>query len=596
MHTPDTVVFGAAGFIGRALVARLLEQGRTVAAAVRPGSASRLLSWLDERDLDRSRLTVLDCDITDPGLGALGAAPLPEVRDVYNCAALFSFGLDPEIARVVNIDGAVRVLHWSANRPHLRRLVHITGYRVTVPDSAEHDYAVGAYGASKFEADAVLREQAVAAAVPLTIANPSSVLGPGQYIGLAEMVRDLWNGVLPALPGDAETFLPILDLGYFVDFLTLLPEQPETAGESYTVLDPASPSLPEMIRLLADHMNVRAPRFTIPVSLVSRLPRRLTGVDRERLAFIAGDRYDTSAADAVAERGGLTAPAAATVLRAWADHLVSSRFGAVAADSAAGFHHGLWISGERRTPEFVLLHGLPTDSEAWREVRDLVGASTLAADLPGLGRSAPDTGDPDRWLDDLMAPVTSRPILVGHSLGCLPVLRYATAHPDRIAGVVLVAPAFLQPRGSRLLRTPIVATLLRRLSAARLATALQIPLGPAIESARANLRRPGVARRTAAALRAASRPRAHTVARRLLDELTVPVRIVTGSGDPLATAVTAPVTEIDGAGHYPHLTHPDRVAPILDSVRREFAEAPLTTGPVAARAPRSGGRPRRTPA
>ncbi|MET8799896.1 alpha/beta fold hydrolase [Nocardia sp. NPDC004568] len=572
MSTPDTVVFGSAGFIGRALVARLLEQGHSVAAAVRPGTGARLLSWLDGRDLDLERLTVLDCDITDPGLGALGAAALDDVRDVYNCAARFSFGLDPAEARAVNIDGALHVLRWSADRPRLRRLVHITGYRVTVPDSAEHDYAVGAYGASKFEADAVLREQAAAAGVPLTIANPSSVLGPGQYIGLAELVRDLWHGTLPALPGDSQTLLPILDLDYFLDFLTLLPRQPDTAGRSYTVLDPATPPLPEMIGLLARHLHVRAPRLTLPVGLVARLPRRLTGVDAERLAFIAGDRYDTSAADAVAARAGLVQPAAETVLREWANHLVSSRFGATEADPAAGFDHGLWVSGDRHTPEYVLLHGLPTDSEAWHGIRTLLDAPTLAADLPGLGRSAPRPAGPDRWLDDLMAPIEGRPVLAGHSLGCVPVLRYATAHPDRVAGVVLVAPAFLQRGGSRLARTPIATALLRRLPSARLATLLGIPAGPALESARANLRRPRVARRTVAALRAAGRPGAHATARRLLDELRVPVHVVTGSGDPLTAQVTAPVTEIPGAGHYPHLTHPEQVARILDSVGKDFTD------------------------
>jgi nucleoside-diphosphate-sugar epimerase/pimeloyl-ACP methyl ester carboxylesterase len=573
MSTPDTVVFGAAGFIGRALVARLLQQGHTVAAAVRPGTEARLLSWLDSRDLDRKRLTALECDITDPGLGALGAAPLDDVRDVYNCAARFSFGLDPAAARAVNLDGALHVLRWSAGRPRLRRLVHITGYRVTVPESAEHDYAVGAYGASKFEADAVLREQAAAAAVPLTVANPSTVIGPGQYIGLAELVRDLWHGALPALPGDTETLLPILDLDYFVDFLTLLPRQPDSAGRSYTVLDPASPPLPELIGLLARHMHVRAPRLTLPVGLVAHLPRRLTGVDAERLAFIAGDRYDTSAADAVAARAGLTHPPAETVLRDWADHLVSSRFGATEADPTAGFDRGLWVCGERHTPEYVLLHGLPTDSEAWREVRGLLAAPTLAADLPGLGRSAPQPAGPERWLDDLLAPVAGRPVLVGHSLGCVPVLRYAATHPDRVAGVVLVAPAFLQGGGSRLARTPIATALLRRLPPVRLAALLGIPAGPAADSASANLRRPGVARRTVAALRAAGRPDAHATARRLLDELRVPVHLVTGSADPLTTTVTAPVTEIAGAGHYPHLTHPDQVARILDVVRKDFADS-----------------------
>ncbi|WP_369690236.1 alpha/beta fold hydrolase, partial [Nocardia sienata] len=90
----------------------------------------------------------------------------------------------------------------------------------------------------------------------------------------------------------------------------------------------------------------------------------------------------------------------------------------------------------------------------------------------------------------------------------------------------------------------------------------------------------GVARRTVAALRAAGRPDAHATARRLLDELRVPVHLVTGSGDPLTTAVTAPVTEIAGAGHYPHLTHPEHLARILASIRDDFAAGrPAPTAP-----------------
>ncbi|WP_328387249.1 alpha/beta fold hydrolase [Nocardia sp. NBC_00416] len=570
MSTPDTLVFGAAGFIGRALVARLLEQGRTVAAAVRPGSEPRLRAWLDGRQVDRRRLTVLAADITDPELGAVGSARLDDVRDVYNCAAQFAFGLDPALARAVNIDGAVRVLRWSAQRPRLRRLVHITGYRVTVPESAEHNYAVGAYGASKFEADRILQEEAIATGVPLSIANPSTVIGPGQYIGLAELIRDLWYGRLPALPGSAETLLPILDLDYFVAFLTALPQDPDTAGESYTVLDPASPPLPDLMRLLARHMNVRAPHLTIPVSLVARLPRWVTGVDRERLAFLADERYDTSAAEAVAARAGLVMPATEQIVRTWADHLVSSRFGTTDADPAAGFQGRLWVSGDRHTPEFVLLHGLPTDSEAWREVRERTGVATLAADLPGLGRSAPGPAGPDHRIDELMDAVTSRPVLVGHSLGCVPVLRYAATHPDRVAGVVLVSPAFLQRRGPWITRTPLAAAYLRRLSADRLAALLRVPPGPAIESAGAGLRRGGVARRTVAALRSATRPRSRAAARALLAEATVPVHIVVGSDDPLTSAATAPTTVIDGAGHNPHLTHPEHVAQILTSSQNMF--------------------------
>lgn len=578
MSTPDSVVFGAAGFIGRALVARLLHRGHTVAAALRPGSANRLTGWLDEHGVARERLTVLDCDITDPGLGEVAGLDTAAVRDVYNCAARFSFGLGAGPARAVNIDGALHILDWYTGLPAPRRLVHITGYRVTVPDSAEHDYAVGGYGASKFEADAILRERAAAAGIALTVANPSTVLGPGQYIGLAELVRDLWYGRLPALPGNARTLLPILELDYFVDFLIALPDNPDTAGRSYTVLDPASPPLPELMRILAEHLRVRAPLFTIPTGLVARLPRWLTGVDRERLAFLAEDRYDTSAADEVAAAAGLTMPPAEEVLRNWADHLVSSRFGSAEADPSDSFADGLWVSGDRRTPDLVLLHGLPTDSDAWRAVTAATTASTYTADLPGLGRSAPG-GSPVHFRPDrLMASVTTRPVLIGHSLGCLPVLRYAAAHPDRISGIVLVAPAFLQSRASWATRLPGTALVLRHLGPERLAATLGVPSGPAIDSASANLSRPGVARRAVAALRTASRHEERAAARRLLAQITVPVHIVTGSHDPLELPVPLPTTVIEGAGHHPHLTHPDRVAEVLDTVRNLFQGHTVVSG------------------
>lgn len=82
-----------------------------------------------------------------------------------------------------------------------------------------------------------------------------------------------------------------------------------------------------------------------------------------------------------------------------------------------------------------------------------------------------------------------------------------------------------------------------------------------MESAVADLRRPGVARRAAAALRTDITERGRS--RALLDRVTVPVQIVAGSADPLVAAVACPVVEIDGAGHYPQLTHPSQVARYL---------------------------------
>lgn len=113
--------------------------------------------------------------------------------------------------------------------------------------------------------------------------------------------------------------------------------------------------------------------------------------------------------------------------------------------------------------------------------------------------------------------------------------------------------------------------MLRRMSAARLARTLGVPEGAEVESAAADLRRRGVARRVVAAVRADVAGRRRS--RALLDRVTVPVRIVVGSADPLAEAVDHPVAEIDGAGHYPQLTHPVQVADHLAAVT-----APIGSG------------------
>ncbi|MFC4372644.1 alpha/beta fold hydrolase [Nocardia halotolerans] len=557
VHT-DSIVFGAAGFIGRALVAELLRTGHTVTAAVRAGTQDRLRTWLAGQDIDTRALTITTTDIGEPDL-ALGDT-VEGVRDVYNAAALMKFGLDAHVARRVNLDGAMHVLEWAARQPDLRRIVHITGYRA---EAGHTDYRAGAYEASKVEADALLRKTAAARNIPLTFANPASVIGPGQFFGLAGVIDPLWRGELPVLPGSADTFLPVVDLDYLARFTVGLPTLPDTAGHSYPVLDPTTPNLPELVRLVADHLRVAAPRFTVPTALLRLLPQALTNTDPETLSFISSDRYDTSASEEVAQRLGISQPPVDELLRTYADGIVASRNGAVEGAPAAGFRDGTWLSGDRTHPEYVLLHGLPLNADSWTDVTRQLDAPVLTPDLPGLGRSAESN---DGWTDELMAPVRTRPVLVGHSLGAGFAIDFALRHPDRVSRLVLIAPWFLQAPAARLTTSPIAAEVVKRLPASRLAAQLDIPAGPAITSAVADLRRPGVARRTFAVLRNVGHAdhRADLAAK--LARITVPVEIVIGANDALIDSTEHPVTTVPDTGHFPQLTHPDRVAQIIRGV------------------------------
>ncbi|MEU8146742.1 alpha/beta fold hydrolase [Nonomuraea sp. NPDC048901] len=623
---PDAVVFGATGFIGRWTVLRLLEQGRTVAAVIREptrdrpdagaqaargrtgasvpatpgrtdaGGGGELPAWLQGHGADVERLMVVAGDLTGgPGLGlsAVDDERLAGVRDVVNAAAVYRFGLGREEARTVNVEGALNVLRWAATRPGLRRLIHVSGYRVglgpreryPLPEAelAELYRGQGAYEGSKTEADAAVRVVAEQLGVPLTVVNPSTVIGhsttgeAGQYIGLAEVVRDLWNGRLPALPGTARTFVPVETVDHFASYMAAIPEHDPKPGGLHWVLDENTPNLPELVRLLAAHLGVRAPKTLVPVSLIRRLPAALTGANPETLAFLTEDRYDTASAERVAEAAGLRQPPVETALRRWADRLVADRFGTAPAVLPGGFHDvggsRTYVAGDRTSPGFVLLHGLPLDGESWQGVLgELDGAPALVADLPGLGRSAPTSATPLAWLTDLLAPVRTRPVIVAHSAAAAPALRYAAAHPERISALVLVSPYFLQEAAPRPLRTPALATpLLKRISADRLATSL---LGDgtssdearrAVASAAAQLHRPGVARRTARLLRDANQPAERAALQALLSEtVSVPVHLLAGQLDPLvADPGPATVTTIPGTGHHPHLTHPAAIASIM---------------------------------
>ncbi|MGW5355844.1 alpha/beta fold hydrolase [Streptomyces sp. NPDC004031] len=548
----DAIVFGATGFIGRSLVAELLGRGQQVAAVVRNDT---LTPWLTGQGIGTGGLTVATADITRP-LGGL-----PDARVVYNCAARYAFGLGVDEARAANVTGALNVVEWAATLPRPRRLVHVSGYRVSAPEGRPDYAGLGAYEASKFEGDLAVRARARALDVPLTLANPSSVIGPGQYVGPAALVENLWNGRLPALPGGPDVFVPVVTVGYFARFLAEIPAAP--AGEHYWVLDDTTPLLPGLIGTIADHMGVRAPRRSVPVGLLRRLPRKLTGADPETLSFLSADRYPTASAAAFAAGAGLEMPPVADALRTWADDLVAARFGAATPGirpygfrSVAGSR--TWVTGERHRPDHVLLHGLPMNADLWAPLAARLTGPVLAPDLPGLGRSAASSRPVDEWLADLMSPVRTRPVLVAHSLACGPALRFAATRPERIRKLVLVSPSFLQAPAGRLTRSRIAVPALRRVSAARLAAALGLPEGPEVAGAAADLRRPGAARRVVGALR--TDHAARELSRSLLPRVEVPVEIVVGAADPLTVPVGTPVTEIAGAGHYPQLTHPAQLA------------------------------------
>jgi pimeloyl-ACP methyl ester carboxylesterase len=158
------------------------------------------------------------------------------------------------------------------------------------------------------------------------------------------------------------------------------------------------------------------------------------------------------------------------------------------------------------------------------------------------GRSSPTSADPGTWLATALAAAstTAAPVLVGHSLGAATILEHLAAGGQARAAV-LISPFFLQRPAPWALRAPFAPALLRRATAARLAgtvldAALDGATEPVYQASARNLRRRGVARAVASALRRTSTRAARDRLQRLLDTIDLPVVVVAGERDPLRTA------------------------------------------------------------
>lgn len=97
-------------------------------------------------------------------------------------------------------------------------------------------------------------------------------------------------------------------------------------------------------------------------------------------------------------------------------------------------------------PDLVFLHAGVCDSTSWFEVMEALAAGfrTVAYDRRGFGATE-YLPEPHSQLDDLAAVLDAfgldRPVLIGSSQGGLIAVDFALAHPTRVCGLVLIAPA-----------------------------------------------------------------------------------------------------------------------------------------------------------
>jgi pimeloyl-ACP methyl ester carboxylesterase len=120
-----------------------------------------------------------------------------------------------------------------------------------------------------------------------------------------------------------------------------------------------------------------------------------------------------------------------------------------AGEARVSYREAQAVGGTEAVP-LVLLHGIGSGAASWVQQFEALGGArrVLAWDAPGYGAStpvasaSPVAADYARvladWLDALGI---ARCTLVGHSLGAIMAGAFAAAHPERVAGLLLISPA-----------------------------------------------------------------------------------------------------------------------------------------------------------
>ena len=314
--TEPVLVTGGSGIVGRALVARLVDDGRRVRALARTQTSAEAIGATGAEPV---RGDVLN-------LGSLFEA-MRGCSTVFHVAGVNAMCLrDPSEMLRINVEGSANAVRAAATAG-VARVVYTSSSaaigeaRGTVgrEDSPHRGSYLSAYERSKHLAEQRVFELSRSLGVDVVAVNPSSVQGPGRATGSARLLLEVVNGRLPVLVRTTISLVDIADCsaGH------VLAETRGTPGERY-LLSGATLTTPEAVDLLDRIWGLRrrvryAPGgFATAAGELARVAAKLLRRDATLCpeavrTLLHGHRYDGS--KATRALGLRYTPVEATLLR-----------------------------------------------------------------------------------------------------------------------------------------------------------------------------------------------------------------------------------------------------------------------------------------
>ena len=263
------LITGASGFVGKALVAKLDNRQLVLLGRAAPQQTDKAYFQLD---------LAANTDYS---------SALTAVEVVIHCAArvhmMHDNAAEPLAAfRQVNTQGTLNLARQAA-AAGVKRFIFLSSVKVNGEATAEgmafsnHDTAApqDAYGISKAEAEAGLKQIAAETAMEVVIIRPPLVYGPGVKANFAAMLK-LAQKNLPLPLGAIHNKRSLVALDNLVDLIVTCIDHPKAANQTFLVSDDQDVSTTELLKLMTRAAGKAPWLMPVPISWL-KLAGKLTG-------------------------------------------------------------------------------------------------------------------------------------------------------------------------------------------------------------------------------------------------------------------------------------------------------------------------------
>lgn len=475
------LITGSTGAIGKQILKSFANTDDKLILLVRnPKKVMTQLSWANKTFLQRT--TIIKGDLTNHhlGLSPKDYSTALTANVIIHSGGTMNIQLDDFTAKQMFAAGAESMIELAKSihqKMGLKHFIHVVGYmspfdeansRTITEDPWQMKQFMkngNSYERYKFLADLYVRQQASKIGFPLSVVNPSTVVG-GQATGETEQIGGFGHLVgmtrrklMLFIPGGKKYWLPMVSDVVLGDTIVYLAQMGNVRSKTYSFTPNKTESMNmiELSRLVSTQLQILKPRLTIPTSVIKIILTlgvgKLFNIPTGTIGFVSKKVFDNQATNQLIREMGISEIFNESLL----PNIVSDLdYRLTYSDETEMLefkrevsHQTIFFSKKGQGTPWVIVHGMFSNAmdltSLANNIHEKTGNPVYIIDLPGVGHSPilPDSPTISNYvmqMEKIVKDIGSPINLIGHSLGANLAAKFSERNPNLVSKLVLLQP------------------------------------------------------------------------------------------------------------------------------------------------------------